>query len=106
MALLELTFVRQPGEHYRYHCKPGHTFTLGRSTDSDIRVLDFSMSRHHADLEFIDDAWVITNCSQSGELLLNGKPVEKGTLKAGDFLTLGNSHFTVDAIRPVDEPPT
>ena len=104
MGLLELTFVRQSGEHYCYHCKPNRTFTIGRGSDSDIRVLDFTMSRHHADVFFIEGAWKIANRSQTGELLVNGKPISETSLAVGDFLTLGNSLFTVGAIRPMQGP--
>jgi pSer/pThr/pTyr-binding forkhead associated (FHA) protein len=104
MAALELTFVRQPGEHYCYHCKPGHIFSIGRGSDCDIRVLDFHMSRHHADLEAEDEQWYVTCQSAAGELLLNDQHVERARLAEGDRLTIGQSLFTVERIRPAVGP--
>ena len=61
MMLLELTFVRQAGEHDRYHCKPERTYSIGRGSDCAIRILDFLMSRLHAELQYRDDHWYVEN---------------------------------------------
>ncbi len=72
---------------------------IGRSTTADIRLDDPSVSRRHAlvvaepgkDLRVLDDR------SLNG-VFVNGEPVEWGTLRDGDELTVGR--YKVYAVRP------
>jgi pSer/pThr/pTyr-binding forkhead associated (FHA) protein len=70
------------------------SMTVGRATsraDWDICLSDPAVSRPHARLDRIDEAWVVTDLGSANGTLVNGTPVnEKGrVLRDGDTITFG-----------------
>lgn len=67
--------------------------SFGRTTENTVSFPDNSnISRHHAQIEFKDGAFVITDLGSSNGTTINGQPVAGETaLNDGDFITLGNS---------------
>ena len=68
--------------------------TIGRATskaDWEICLQDPSVSRPHARLEMVDNAWIIYDLGSANGTSVNGTPVtEKGrALRDGDVLMLG-----------------
>lgn len=67
---------------------------IGRELDNALRLADPSISRHHAVLRRQGAAFEIQDLGSSNGVLLNGVRTEKGTLKDGDRITLGQMQIT------------
>jgi adenylate cyclase len=85
--MLELVFDDEGGTQ-RMPMKGG--LTLGRSSDNDIVLRDFSVSRHHAKVEVEDGRFQIVDLDSTNGVKLNEDYVKSGTLAAGDRVAIGN----------------
>jgi pSer/pThr/pTyr-binding forkhead associated (FHA) protein len=67
--------------------------SFGRTTENTVSFPDNSnISRHHAEIEFKDGKFVLTDLGSSNGTTVNGQKIEGETaLNDGDFITLGNS---------------
>jgi pSer/pThr/pTyr-binding forkhead associated (FHA) protein len=68
--------------------------TVGRATSKanwEISLQDPSVSRPHAQLDLVDNVWVITDLGSANGTIVNGTPVtEKGRLlRDGDLIAFG-----------------
>jgi len=69
---------------------------IGRSTTSDVPVLDRSMSRHHARLFSTPEGWMVEDLGSRNGTLVNGVRVEgRAPVKAGDEISMGASTIAV-----------
>jgi pSer/pThr/pTyr-binding forkhead associated (FHA) protein len=68
---------------------------LGRSRDADVRIADLNVSRKHAEVRQRGDEYVVVDLGSTNGTLLNGKPVERASLKEGDVITLGSTDVVV-----------
>jgi len=71
--------------------------TLGRSSDNDVVLRDFSVSRHHAKVESGDGGFQIVDMGSTNGVKINESFVASGTLAAGDQVTIGNFTLLVQA---------
>jgi pSer/pThr/pTyr-binding forkhead associated (FHA) protein len=85
----EIHFARQVGED-------GATITFGRSEGPPLRhiqLLDPTVSRQHARLDYVGARWHLTNLSATNPVHFNGAPLpEHGrgiTLQDGDRIEMG-----------------
>lgn len=62
---------------------------IGKLGSSHLRIADESVSRMHAVIEVQNEQAVIIDLGSSEGTRVNGKKVNKATLKDGDMLTLG-----------------
>ena len=67
---------------------------MGRATSKanwEIALQDPAVSRPHAQLEFVDGAWVVTDLGSANGTIVNGTPVSgKGrVLRDGDIISFG-----------------
>ncbi len=71
-------------------------FSIGRAKESDIRIVDFAISRNHAYIEIRGDGFVIRDLDSRNGTRLNGIKVgsDPFALSDGDILTLGRYDFT------------
>ena len=63
--------------------------TIGRAPDNDMQLIDSSVSRHHALIQFTDGKPVLEDLGSSNRTLVNGEKVNKISLSSGDKLRLG-----------------
>lgn len=72
--------------------------TIGRSEESDIFLVDPSVSRNHAEMAVDGDGPVVRDLTSTNGTFVNGDRVE-GTRRvlAGDVLTFGNTQLRVEA---------
>ncbi|HMK10104.1 MAG TPA: FHA domain-containing protein [Acidimicrobiales bacterium] len=86
---------------------------IGRASRSDIHIDDGDVSRKHAYIERVGDAWRIIDGSLNGTLV-NGRPVQESRmLRDGDTITIGKATFryreqedeTGESTRPVEPAP-
>jgi len=70
--------------------------TLGRLPDNSICLTDGRLSRHHAQIDFRDGAYWISDLASQNGTLVNDRPLtEAHRLQAGDSIELGTTRLTV-----------
>jgi len=87
----------------------GGKVRLGRGADNDAVLSDVSVSRYHAEIRRESDGWVLHDMKSTNGVEVNGVPVERSVLQAGDRLGVGSFSLLVEAaepttVRPVSEP--
>ena len=63
--------------------------TIGRAPENDIQLIDSSVSRRHAVIQFTDGKPVLEDLGSSNRTFVNGEKVNKLTLSNGDKVRLG-----------------
>ena len=71
--------------------------TIGRSQDNDLRLSEPTVSSYHAKIFTYLNASYIEDLQSSNGTFINGKRIEKHTLKPGDVLKLGQQELEVQA---------
>ena len=66
-------------------------FTIGRSSQADLRLKDGKVSRIHAIVERVGDHFIIVDQESANGTMVNGDSVRKTVLKEGDYIRLGFS---------------
>jgi hypothetical protein len=69
---------------------------LGRHHACDVVRSDPSVSRRHARLIFRDGTWVLQDLDSTNGTMINGVPVGRCALRAGDRLSLGDEELRID----------
>jgi len=90
--MLELVFD-DDGAVRRMPIRDG--MTLGRSSDNDVVLRDFSVSRHHARLVGEGAAFRLVDLKSTNGVKINGSAVADGVLQAGDRVEIGSFRLTV-----------
>jgi len=70
--------------------------TIGRSEDNDVHIPDHTVSSHHAKIFTYLNASYIEDLHSSNGTFINGKRIEKHTLKPGDVVTVGHHVLEVE----------
>ena len=74
------------------------TVRLGRAADNDIVVDDLLVSRRHAEVTFgADGAAVLTDLGTHNGTFVNGRRVDRATLREGDVIGIGHHQFRLTA---------
>ena len=94
MKMLELVF-EDGGVTHRVPVRDG--LTLGRSSDNDVVLRDFSVSRHHARIEDAEGAFRINDLGSTNGVRINESFVESGDFSAGDLLGIGSFELTAES---------
>ncbi|HHQ49708.1 MAG TPA: FHA domain-containing protein [Acidobacteria bacterium] len=89
------------GINHRVRIHPG--LSLGRASDNDVILRDFSVSRHHARIEGEENAPVIVDLGSTNGVKLNGEFIESAALGPGDLLTVGSFELRVEDRSTADE---
>ena len=84
----------------------GGKVRLGRGADNDVVLSDVSVSRYHAEIRRESDGWVLHDMKSTNGVEVNGVPVERALLQAGDGLRIGAFELTVEAAEPAPVRPT
>lgn len=71
--------------------------TIGRSEDSDIFLVDPSVSRNHATLEVQRDDAVVKDLGSTNGTFVNGERVDSRRVVSGDVLAFGNTQMRLEA---------
>ncbi len=64
---------------------------LGRDQSNPIRLHDTEVSRRHAEVRPVDDAYRIVDLGSANGTFVNGQPVDQAPLRSGDRLQLGQT---------------
>lgn len=89
-ARIEILKGNDAGAQFRV---TGNVVRLGRSADSDIVVTDASVSRNHAELNKVNESFVIKDLNSSNGVFVNGKKIKEHYLISGDVFTIGNHEY-------------
>ncbi len=92
--MVELVF-EEGGVTHRVPVRDG--LTLGRSSDNDVVLRDFSVSRHHARVEDTEAGFRIFDLESTNGIRINEDFVTEGGFKVGDTLGIGSFELTVEA---------
>jgi adenylate cyclase len=90
--MLELVFD-DDGAIRRIPVRDG--LTLGRSSDNEVVLRDFSVSRHHARVAAEGGGFRIVDLQSTNGLKINDRPVTDAVLHPGDRLTVGSFLLTL-----------
>ena len=66
--------------------------TIGRSKNSDIRILDNVVSRLHARIATENDTTIIEDLGSKNGVFVNSHRIDRAVLHHGDVLSVGNNH--------------
>jgi pSer/pThr/pTyr-binding forkhead associated (FHA) protein len=72
-----------------FELREGPPLVVGRAPNSDIPILDPTISRRHAEVECGDDGFAIRDLGSSNGTYVNGERVEATKLAAGDEIQIG-----------------
>jgi adenylate cyclase len=69
---------------------------IGRGSDNDVVLADFSVSRRHAAIRREPEGWFIYDLMSTNGVQLNRVTVKKGPIRSGDHLKIGIFELTVE----------
>ncbi len=73
---------------------------VGRSSESDIFLVDPSVSRMHATLELDGDRVVVRDAGSTNGTFVNGERVQVRVLQPGDRVSFGKTEMAVEGLEP------
>lgn len=71
-------------------------FSMGRSPETDLVLVDAMASRKHCRLRPIGPIWQVEDLASSNGTWLNGERVRQAELVPGDILQVGENRFRID----------
>jgi adenylate cyclase len=93
--MLELVY-EDGGVSYRVQVREG--LTLGRASDNDVVLRDFSVSRHHARVDERNGEFHLVDLESTNGIRVNESFVESGAFSAGDILGVGSFELQVESV--------
>jgi adenylate cyclase len=78
--------------------------TIGRATDNDIVLNDFSVSRRHAYLRRENGAWVLRDNHSTNGVRINDRPVPECSVADGDEVSIGTFHLLFRELAEAEPP--
>ena len=89
-AKLEAITGPRKGEIFRLD---DSVLSIGRDPSNHLPILDSALSRHHCQIEWRDDTYVIRDMDSRNGTLLNGSVLKDKQLTDGDEIKMGASTF-------------
>ena len=81
--------VREKGQPDRCFPLTEKECLIGRSNDAHLRLGNVSISRFHTRLVEAGEGWEFEDMQSQNGTIVNGRAIERGSLKSGDELFLG-----------------
>jgi adenylate cyclase len=82
--------------------REGATLIVGRAPASDIPVIDPTISRRHAEVEFDGTVVHVRDLGSSNGTFVNGVRVDSTVVASGDLVTFGKVAFRLQQITPTN----
>lgn len=104
---LLLTCVEGPLENRKFPLSRRVTL-IGREPETDIPILDTSISRRHAEIVFETDRAEVRDLGSRNGVYVNGARQNAAALRPGDTIRVGKCLFIVEEVvaKPPSKPPT
>lgn len=88
--------------------EPLRTITVGRDTNNDVTIDSPLVSRRHATVAQTESGWTVTHSGGANATFVNGKPVNRESLRPGDVLHFADVGFAwtginLERLSPSDE---
>src|SRR3954468_14868695 len=90
---------------HSFELKEGVTLVVGRAPTSDVPVIDPTISRRHAEVDYLDGSITVRDLGSSNGTFVNGSRVDASPVTAGDMITFGKVGFKVQHVGPIATPP-
>jgi signal transduction histidine kinase/pSer/pThr/pTyr-binding forkhead associated (FHA) protein len=84
-------FVIQGADQGKRFELGSNPMALGRDNSNPIRLHDTEVSRRHAEVRRVEDAYRVVDLGSANGTYLNGQPIDNSPLRSGDRLQLGQS---------------
>ncbi len=84
-----LRLLNGPGKDRTFTIRAPIT-TIGRGLDNDLVLESTDVSRHHARIEYADDAFHLLDLGSTNGTRVNGRPVQQAALRDGDQIEFGS----------------
>lgn len=84
---------RNPGTEGKRYPIESTSVILGRSEGSDIIIVDTTVSRKHAQIEYKDGHYILTDLDSSNGTYVNGEKIEIKIIDFGDVVQFGEMKF-------------
>ena len=94
-----LYVVTNDGQIFNFPISKAKT-TLGRSDENDLVLVDNTVSRYHTEIQKVKDDYFLADLGSYNGTKVNGKSIQKVSLKNGDEIQVGSSKLTffIDSI--------
>jgi adenylate cyclase len=87
-----------PDGSQSFELRGGIALVVGRAPASDIPVIDPTISRRHAEVEFSDNRVIVRDLGSSNGTFLNGTRVDSAVVSVGDTVTFGKVGFKLQQV--------
>jgi pSer/pThr/pTyr-binding forkhead associated (FHA) protein len=87
--------IREPGAEIRDQRLSQDVIKIGKLSSSHVRLSDDKVSRMHAVIEVSHDAVLIIDLGSTDGTIVNGKKVNKQSLKHGDQIRVGDTVLVI-----------
>ena len=77
--------------------------SIGRGHDNKVVIDDPRISRHHLEIRFIKDHFVVFDLDSTGGTFVNGQRVNQGLLYPGDLISLAGVNLVFTQNRQLPE---
>jgi pSer/pThr/pTyr-binding forkhead associated (FHA) protein len=91
MPILTLYFKENTLE--AYPLEKGQSLTIGRKKSNDIFIENLAVSGHHAKIDSVKDAFILTDLQSKNGSFVNNELVSTHWLQHGDSITIGKHHL-------------
>ncbi len=92
-AAIEFGFLEGLDGQASIHSLVKKAIRIGRGEESDIQLLNGSVSRNHAELHRKDDGWHIVDLGSTNGVRVNDEVVTSALLRTSDVLEIGEVRF-------------
>jgi serine/threonine protein kinase len=72
---------------------------IGRDPACDLSVQDPGWSRRHAQIDWIDDGFIVSDLGSRNGIYVNGRRVHKAPLLVGTVITIGGTDLVLSVVR-------
>lgn len=83
-----------------FELRSGVSLVVGRALNSDIPILDPTISRRHAEIRWDDEGIIVRDLGSSNGTFVNGQKVDRGAVAIGDVLMFGKVSFKLAEHEP------
>jgi phosphoserine phosphatase RsbU/P len=93
---IQLTLY-QPNQAPNRLTVQGPRVTMGRADDCRLPIKDRYLSRHHAEILWMDGRWVVNDAGSVNGTFVNGERIQRAVpIRVGDRITLGDTELVVE----------